>query len=289
MNASLIDIVDKFLVVIWPMLRLSAFLAFTSIFSIRAVNMRIRISLAFAMAFFVSQQIVIPKIDPVTAEGLLEISRQILIGLTMGLVFQVASAALVVAGQAMSGSMGLSMANMVDPNMGSVPVLSQLFNIMGTLIFLGMGGHLIVFGLVMESFKLIPIGQEFFTQDMLGKMINWSAMMFLGALLIALPVMMTLLFINIGLGFVARAAPSLNIFTVGFPALILTGFIVMMFSMGNNVAMDASIHDAALLFGRLTWQKKAAKTKPKNRRRSGCRSRVRTDKLHARKNWPLRP
>ena len=194
MNASLIEILDKFLVVIWPMLRLSAFLAFTSIFSIRAVNMRIRICLAFAMAFFVSQQIDIPKIDPVTADGLMEISRQILIGLTLGLVFQVASAALVVAGQAMSGSMGLSMANMVDPNMGSVPVLSQLFNIMGTLIFLGMGGHLIVFGLVMESFKLIPIGQEFFTQDMLAKMINWSAMMFLGALLIALPVMMTLLF-----------------------------------------------------------------------------------------------
>ena len=236
MNASLIDILDKFLVVIWPMLRLSAFLAFTSIFSIRAVNMRIRLSLGFALAFFVSQQIEIPKIDPVTADGLMEIFRQILIGLTMGLVFQVASAALVVAGQAISGSMGLSMANMVDPNMGSVPVLSQFFNIMGTLVFLGMGGHLIVFGLVMESFKLIPIGQPFFSQDMLGKMINWSAMMFLGALLIALPVMMTLLFINVGLGFVARAAPTLNIFTVGFPALILMGFIVMIFSMGNNVA-----------------------------------------------------
>ena len=236
MNASLIEILDKFLVVIWPMLRLSAFLAFTSIFSARAVNMRIRISLAFAMSFFVTQYIEIPKIDPVTADGLMEIFRQILIGFTMGLVFQVASAALVVAGQAMSASMGLSMANMVDPNMGNVPVLSQFFNIMGTLVFLGMGGHLIVFGLVIESFKLLPIGQAFFSQDMLGKMINWSSMMFLGALLIALPVMMTLLFINVGLGFVARAAPSLNIFTVGFPALILTGFIVMIFSMTSNVA-----------------------------------------------------
>ena len=62
MNASLIEILDKFLVVIWPMLRLSAFLAFTSIFSNRAVNMRIRMTLAFAMSFFVSQQIEIPKI-----------------------------------------------------------------------------------------------------------------------------------------------------------------------------------------------------------------------------------
>jgi flagellar biosynthetic protein FliR len=236
MNASLIEIVDKFLVVIWPMLRLSAFLAFTSIFSIRAVNLRIRVLLGFAMAFLVAQQIDIPRIDPLSAEGLVEIFRQILIGLTMGLVSQVASAAMVVAGQAVSGSMGLSIANMMDPNMGNVPVISQFFNILGTLVFLGMGGHLIVFGLVLESFQLIPIGQSFFSQDMLGKMINWSAMMFLGALLIGLPVMMTLLFINVGLGFVARAAPSLNIFTVGFPALILTGFVILIFSMGNNVA-----------------------------------------------------
>jgi flagellar biosynthetic protein FliR len=236
MNVSFIEILDKFLVVIWPMLRLSAFLTFTSIFSMRAVNLRIRISLAFVMAFFVTQQIDIPRIDPLTAEGLMEIFRQILIGLTMGLIFQVASASLVVAGQAVSGSMGLTIATMIDPNMGSMPVLASFFNICGTLLFLGIGGHLIVFGLVIESFKLLPIGQEFFSQDMLGKMIHWSSMMFLGALLIALPVMMSLLFINIGLGFVARAAPSLNIFTVGFPALILTGFLVLIFSMGNNVA-----------------------------------------------------
>jgi flagellar biosynthesis protein FliR len=89
---------------------------------------------------------------------------------------------------------------------------------------------------VLESFRSLPIGQEFFTQDMLGKMIHWSSMMFVGALLIGLPVMMTLLFINVGLGFVARAAPSLNIFTVGFPALILVGFGILIISMGNNLS-----------------------------------------------------
>jgi flagellar biosynthetic protein FliR len=236
MNLALADVVSKFLVIIWPMMRLSAFLVFTSMFSMRAVNLRIRILLALSMAFVVSQQIEIPAINPLSAEGLMEISRQILIGLTLGLIFQIASAALVVAGQAVSGSMGLTMATMVDPNMGTVPVLSSFFNILGTLIFLGIGGHLVVFGLVLESFRLLPIGHEFFSQDMLGKMIHWSSMMFLGALLIGLPVMMTLLFINVGLGFVARAAPSLNIFTVGFPALILTGFAVLIMSMGNNLS-----------------------------------------------------
>jgi len=52
-------------------------------------------------------------------------------------------------------------------------------------------------------------------------------MMFLAALLIALPVVVTLLFVNVGMGFVTRAAPSLNIFSVGFPAMLLAGFLIL--------------------------------------------------------------
>ena len=57
--------------------------------------------------------------------------------------------------------------------------------------------------------------------------------MFLGALLTARPVMVTLLFISIGLGVVTRAAPSLNIFSVGLPATIIAGFLVLMLSLAN--------------------------------------------------------
>jgi flagellar biosynthetic protein FliR len=116
---------------------------------------------------------------------------------------------------------------MVDPTLGSVPVMSQFFNILGTLVFLSIGGHLIVFGLLLESFTLFPIGKVLMTQDLLGKMTAWGAMMFVAALLISLPVVITLLFVNIGVGFITRAAPSLNIFSIGFTAILLSGFVVM--------------------------------------------------------------
>jgi flagellar biosynthetic protein FliR len=64
-------------------------------------------------------------------------------------------------------------------------------------------------------------------------MLAWSSMIFLGAVLIALPVMVTLLFINIGIGVITRAAPSLNIFAVGLPATIAIGFLVLIMSMAN--------------------------------------------------------
>jgi flagellar biosynthetic protein FliR len=210
-------------------------LAFSSIFSIRAVNLRIRISIAVVLTIFLSMQLEIPRIDPVTAEGLKEIFNQLFIGFAMALIMQLTTAAIVLAGQAVSGSMGLSMATMVDPTMGSVPVVSQFFNILGTLVFLSIGGHLIVFGLLLESFTLFPIGKVLMTQDLLGKMTAWGAMMFVAALLISLPVVITLLFVNIGVGFITRAAPSLNIFSVGFPAILLSGFVVMWLAIPSMV------------------------------------------------------
>lgn len=235
MNLLMLDLVDRFYALIWPLLRISAFMGFASIFSIRAVNLRLRIVLSFGLTVFVSMHIDIPKIDPASVGGLKEIFNQLFIGFSMAMVMQLATAALVIAGQALSGSMGLTMANLIDPTLGNVPVLSQFFTLLGTLVFLSVGGHLIVFGILLESFQQFPIGQSLMTQDFMAKMISWSTIMFVASLLIALPVLITLLFVNIGLGFVTRAAPSLNIFSVGFPAMVLSGFLILWLALPNVI------------------------------------------------------
>ncbi len=149
----------------------------------------------------------------------------------MGILLQIVNAALIIGGQAVSASMGLSMANMVDPSMGNVPVIAQFFVICSTLIFLGLGGHVLVISLLLESFELLPINSALDLQGLLKLTIEWSAMMFLGAILIGLPLMASLLFINIGLGVITRTAPALNIFAVGFPAMILAGIVLLSLSM----------------------------------------------------------
>jgi flagellar biosynthetic protein FliR len=174
-----------------------------------------------------------PTVDPISAEGLREVFVQAFIGVLMGLILQVISAALVVGGQAISASMGLSMANMVDPNMGNVPVIAQFLLICSTLIFLGLGGHVIVISMVLESFKIVPIGAVIELSILFDLMVKWSAMVFLGGVLLALPILVALLFINIGLGVITRAAPALNIFAVGFPAMILAGILLLSMSMSS--------------------------------------------------------
>ena len=150
----------------------------------------------------------------------------------MGLTLQVVIAALVVGGQVIAGSMGLSMANMIDPNLGNVPTLSQFFLIIGTLLFMSLGGHLVILSLLYSSFELLPIASGRFNTDMILSLITWSSQIFISAVVIAFPIMIGLLLVNALLGLVSRAAPSLNVFAIGFPALIPVGLIMLLLTMG---------------------------------------------------------
>jgi len=231
MNVLGAEIVERFYTFLWPMLRISALMATAPLFSISAFNLRLRILLALALAWMVYPLHNWPRLDPVSAQGLLEIFNQLMIGASMGLILQIVVAALVVAGQSISAAMGLSMANMLDPNVGNVPVIAQMLLVMSTLVFVSFGGHAMLLGMISDSFVALPIGQSILNQDTYGLVLRWSSMMFLGAVLLALPVMVSLLFINVGLGVVTRAAPSLNIFAVGFPAMIFAGFVLLILSL----------------------------------------------------------
>ncbi len=225
------EIVQRFYTLLWPMIRVSAFLLAAPFFSLRAVTVRIRVLLAVLLTWMIYPLTDWPIIEPYSAQGLREIFNQVVIGALMGLILQIVNAALVVGGQAISASMGLGMANMIDPNMGNVPVISQFLLVCSTLIFMSLGGHVLVITLLLESFRALPIGQMIDSQTLYALVLQWSTMMFLGAVLLALPVMVSLLFVNIGVGVITRAAPALNIFAVGFPAMILAGMVLLAMAM----------------------------------------------------------
>lgn len=227
------DIADRFMVLLWPMIRISALLMVAPVLSLDAITIRIRIVFAFALTWLIYPLMDWPQLDPTTAQGLVEVFNQAAIGLLMGLMLQIVLAAVVVGGQTIASKMGLAMASLMDPNFGNVPVIAQLLVIMASLIFLGLGGHVLMLELLLQSFQLLPIGTGLISIDAMGSLIAWSSMMFTGAVLLSLPILVVLLTVNIGLGVVTRAAPTLNIIAVGFPALILVGFGVLYASMDS--------------------------------------------------------
>jgi len=221
------DIVNELTLILWPMIRITAFLLSAPLFSLDAVNVRIRIMIGLMLTVFTYNAIEVPFIDPMTANGLWQILVQIFIGVIMGFVLQIVGAAVIVGGEAISNSIGLGFATMVDPNMGNVPLISQLLVILSTFIFLTLGGHLFVIQLLFESFTTIPIGEVPPLEQWLSILFAWLPYIFAGAINLALSMMTAMLILNIGLGVVTRSAPALNIIAVGFPAILLVGLLAL--------------------------------------------------------------
>jgi flagellar biosynthetic protein FliR len=210
---------------LWPFMRISAMFVAAPIFSARSIPVRIRVLFAFFIAWVLLP--VIPKppvVDLISGEALIISISQVIIGAAMGFILQMVFSAFVIAGQSIATAMGLGFASIVDPQNGvQVPVISQAFLIMATLVFLALNGHLIFIEVLAKSFQSLPVGAVFPSQDALWQLVNWGSDMFTGGLLIALPAVAALLLVNLAFGVVSRAAPQLNIFAVGFPIMILVG------------------------------------------------------------------
>ena len=217
----------------WPFMRISAMLMAIPVIGTRMVSVRIRVVLAILISFVVVPLIPeVPAVDPLSVAGLTISIHQVLIGLAMGFVLQMTLAALTIAGEVISMSMGLGFASRVDPANGvNVPMLSQFFLMMGTLMFLALGGHLMIIQLLVNSFQSLPITGEGIQRDSFWVLISFASQMFIGAAWIALPAMVSILVITLAMGVMTRAAPQLNIFSVGFPVTMLVGFIIIMLVM----------------------------------------------------------
>ena len=238
----------------WPFVRMSALFLAAPVFGASTFPVRARILLAVGVTLLLVPQVPAGEaVDVFSIAGALLGAQQVVIGVAMGFIVQLVFAAAVIAGQSLAMTMGLGFAMSVDPQNGvQVPVLSQLYVILATLIFLAVDGHLLLIQALANSFNLLPVGLYAFRETFPLDIVMLGSQMFVSALLIALPALTAVLLINIAFGVITRAAPQLNIFAVGFPVTILAGFIFILLTMPSvfklMLAMfESGMHDALLL------------------------------------------
>lgn len=214
---------------LWPLIRVAMVFTVAPIFGGRLLPVKIRVLAALAITWMLVPVIPpVPVVDPVSLAGLVIILQQLLIGATMGFVLQMVFAAFAIGGQTIAMSMGLGFASMVDPQNGvQGPVIGQYYMIIASLLFLSLDGHLVLIGVLADSFSFLPIGGDGVSRDMLWRVVAWAGYMFAGGVLIAIPAVSALLLTNLTFGVITRSAPQLNIFGVGFPLTLTLGFIVM--------------------------------------------------------------
>ncbi len=213
----------------WPFVRIGSCFMVAPAFGSVTVPARVRIVLAGAVALLVAPLVKVPDVAALSAAGALITVQQVIIGAALGFSLQILFEAVSLGGELLANSMGLSLAFNLDPQNGaSTPTVSQLYTVLVTLIFLVLNGHLALIRTLVDGFQTMPIGTTGLGAAGLWSVVNWGSQLFSGALAVALPGVTALLIANLAFGVVSRAAPTLNIFSVGLPVSLVFGLVAIM-------------------------------------------------------------
>lgn len=229
----------------FPFVRIGACLMVAPIFGARFVPARARLLLAVAVTALVLPLLPPVPVKPLSVAGVVITIHQVLIGAATGFVLMVAFDALAMGGQLLANGMGLGFAFNVDPLRGTgTAVLGQFYMVLVTLTFLALDGHVALIATLVEGFQRLPVTAAPAAETW-WTVAAWGTQLFAGALRVALPGMTALLVANLAFGVVSRAAPTLNLFAVGFPAMIIFGLLIVLFGLPAVQTGFVELIDAA--------------------------------------------
>ena len=212
----------------WPFCRVMALLSTAPVIGDALVPVPVRALLSVVLAFLMlplTKGAVAP--DPFSLAGVVLMVEQAVIGGVIGLALQLTMAVVNMLGFLVSSQVGFSMAQMNDPLNGQQSdVISGLLGIVAILVFFAVDGHLVLAGVLGQSFKAWPVGGGY--DDLLLQTVALNVgWVFSAAILLALPIVFSTMVVQVGFGFLNRVAPSLNLFSLGFSLVTLFGLMML--------------------------------------------------------------
>ncbi len=178
---------------------------------------------------------------------------ELILGMTLGMCVHFIFAGIQTGGELLGFQMGFTMVSLVDPLSGArVSITSHLLYMVSLLAFLALDGHLHLLRALAESFTLLPPGGLTMRGNLVDNVLALSGGMFVLAVKIAAPVMAAIFMVELALALMARAAPQMNLLTLGFPIKIAVGFffIGLLFTV-LSLRMEDTIIELAPMFSNL--------------------------------------
>ncbi len=232
---TLAALVDTLFHILWAALRVGGVVMIAPILGAMFVPNRVRLLITLVLSFAMLPVVgTVPAYAPLSAPGLLAVAQELIVGIAIGFMLKVAIEAAVLAGQIVASGTGLSFATVVDPQAGGIPLLGRFYLIIATLLMLAANAHLQLIEILAASFSLVPVGSGGLAFGDARQVADFAGLMFVGALKLALPSVAAMLMVNVAFGVISRAAPTLNLFAVGFPITLLMGFLVMLMDIGAH-------------------------------------------------------
>jgi len=222
--------ITKFLMIF---LRMSVFLSFTPVIGGASLPGRFRIGLAVALALLLTPVVELKAGSDGVAVMIL---REIVFGVVLGLAVRFVFVGIEMGGQAISYSMGMSLATIYDPEFGQLTDISQFLSIVATLIFLATDCHHELIALFARSFEWAPFGASD-PAVMAREGIALVGKIFIVGAKVGAPIIVGTITLNILLGFIVKATPQINIFFIGFPLYISLGFFILLLALPAYVVL----------------------------------------------------
>lgn len=231
-------------------IRVLSFFMVVPIFSYATIPAMFKIGFSFFLAYIMVFTVDVAQ--PIAFDGLfvLLILKEILVGISIGLIAYILFSAIQTAGGFIDFQIGFALANVVDPQTGAQsPIMGQYLYMFAILFLLSVDGHHLLLDGIYYSYQFIPIDQPFLAfgeENTILMVAEVISSMFLIAFQMSIPVIGCLFLVDLALGIVARTVPQMNIFVVGLPVKIFVGFILLFVLIGVMIFSVRSLFDLLL-------------------------------------------
>jgi flagellar biosynthesis protein FliR len=174
----------------------------------------------------------------------LAIGGEIIFGAAMGLILSLVFISAQWAGEIIGQQMGLNLGQTLNPQFGGGDsVVGNLYFFLALLVFLAVNGHLIMLRGVYDSFAAAPLLSVGMNRPLLGVLASMFQAATVLAMQLSAPMLVTMLIVDLILGFIGKTFPQLNIMTAGISVRTIVGMLVLIVSVG----LTSSILRAQLL------------------------------------------
>ena len=214
----------------------------------RQIPAMAKVALTVMAAIALMPTVALPE---VASSGLaVVILREILVGLSLAFVVQVLVAGAEFAGHLSSYQIGFSYGATIDPTSGvRSTMLVSLYGMLATLAFLGVNGHHALLRALAQSYEGVPIGAVQVDGSIVTAVTDMLAMLFVVGVRLAAPVLIVLLIVEVAIGLISRAAPSLNFMVIGYPLRIIVGLFLVAALIYTVPRVTESMIERALMLG----------------------------------------
>jgi flagellar biosynthetic protein FliR len=159
--------------------------------------------------------------------------REMVLGALLGYAFGLFQVPARVCGEFLTEELGLSFGAFIDPTgTGNVSALTQIIDALGILLFLGLDGHHLFLAALDATFTRYPVGAAMPAVPV-EPLVAGASLTIQWGLALAMPVATALFVVTVVLALMSRAAPQINLFTVGFPLRLLAGLLLLFLMLPN--------------------------------------------------------